>query len=139
MVSILITTVVLLIFWMIYYFLLGIRKSVSENLRGPIYAITLCGGILGYIIIPGFMVNHYDRMEITNYQINKTNFSYVLDMRESPNVHYSYFTSFDTQRFFSEFNDSTKFFVETERSFYGIPLESNIVWSNPPYDTYYKK
>ncbi len=139
MTTLLITTVVLLIFWMIYYFSYIIKKSITDNLKSTVYSITIIGGLLGYIIIPGFIIKHYDRTEITNYQISKNNFSYVLDMRESPEVKTPYFISFDTYRFFSEFNDSTKFFVEKERSYYRVILNSNIVWSNPPYKDFYKE
>jgi hypothetical protein len=76
--------------------------------------------------------------EITNYEVSKTEHALILDLTKSPEKpKYDDLIKFDSHEIVECYNDSTKFFMKKEKSFYGVTVTSKVVWSKPPYKYYY--
>ena len=117
--------------------------KIIENLVGFMAAFVLClTALFGLIMIPSLKPIKTENTEITKGIIFfKYPEAIIIDLSNSPDGKYfeQKFIKFNSYKSVTEFSDSTKFFRQTERSFYNLPTGNNVVWSNPPYKDFYKE
>lgn len=132
--SILVTIVLSAIIGM---FIVKAIKKDLDNVMGLVCGIiAVVVGIGGLIIIPMVSLAKTEKIEITNHLIIKNSVAVVLDLTNSPEYEsiYNILVKFDTYKAVTEIGDSTKYFILRKKSFYGIEINKEVVWSNPPYD-----
>ncbi len=104
------------------------------------FALVVCG-----ILVPLLKDYKTDYIELTNYKILKNEHSLVLDLSESSeainnlSLRYSSAKIFRDHELVETPTDSIKFFLEKQKSFYGLTMSTQIVWSKYPFNTYHRE
>lgn len=100
------------------------------------WVIGIVSLVFGLIVLPLTLIDHKQYQEISNCQVLESGEAIILDMTNSPNKPWNELKKFNSYRAVTNIGDSTKFFEEKHKSFYGVTVNSYIVWSNPPYREY---
>jgi len=118
------------------------KKSFGETWLGPIFIVVLLVSVIfGLVLIPLLRTVNTEYVEMHNCIILKSNDAVIIDLTNSPDSWTTFETlkKFNTYKAVMEFSDSTKIFREIDRSFYHVPVNNRVVWSNPPYKDFYKE
>jgi hypothetical protein len=135
---------------LVFYFcvLLILYKYDKINLPEFLLPILILGIIFvtlfGLIIFPITLTceSKTEIKELNQYEYTllSTDKEIVLETRElqhkypvTLNSHYG----FNSYKAVTEYNENTKFYLKSYKSFYGVVTERIIVWSNPPYEIYF--
>jgi hypothetical protein len=125
--------------------IIAVFKTSGRKIGDHVLAIAACvillfDAILGFGIIPSVRAVETEYVELTNYGIVKSKNAVVIDLSNSSyRDDYNPLRIFNTYDMVTSFNDSTKFFMEHRKSFYGFNVYSTVTWSNPPYTNFNRK
>ena len=92
--------------------------------------------LIGLVVVPLAVEEYSEYEELHNYSIVHNDHAVIIDISNSPQDYYPHLFKFDRHLSVTEIGDSTKYFLERERSFYGVTVTKHVVWSNPPYQNY---
>jgi hypothetical protein len=118
------------------------QKSFGSTWLGPIFIVALLVSVIfGLVVIPLLRTVNTEYVEMHNCIILKSKDAVIIDLTNSPDswTTFENLKKFNTYKAVMEFSDSTKIFREIDRSFYHVPVNNRVVWSNPPYKDFYKE
>jgi hypothetical protein len=115
---------------------LYLRKK-GASIWAPV--LILIFGIAGLLMVPLLVPVKTERIEIIDYVLVRSSESVILDLDNFKYAKYDRFHAFDSYKAVTEINDSTKFYLIRDKTFYQAPISSYNAWSNPPYDQYNTK
>ena len=125
--------------------IIAVFKTSGRKIRDHVLAIAACvillfDGVFGFGVISALRPIKTEYVELTNYGIIKSDNAVVIDLTNSSyKDEYNPLRIFNTYDMVTSFSDSTKFFMEHRKSFYGVNVYSYVTWSNPPYKNFNRK
>ena len=114
------------------------RKHPLETFLGGLTIFILAVSIIfGLGMVPILAKYKTINTKLTHYEVFIDNHVLILDASNSPEDKPEIFMKFYNHELVETYNDSIKFMVVTNRSFYGLMIDRKIGWSKPPYDWVY--
>lgn len=117
------------------------NKEHFYNLRVVIIIIAIAFCFFGLILLPSLVTDHTEVTQLENCKIIKADNCIILDVSNTKNesAFDNNLIKFSSYDIVSSFSDSTKFYINIQKSFYNINLFSYYTWSKPPYNIFYKE
>jgi hypothetical protein len=118
------------------------NKSFGSTWLGPIFVVVLLVSVIfGLGLLPCVRTVRTEYVEMHNCIVLKSTDAIIIDLTNSPDnwTTFENLKKFNTYKAVTEFSDSTKIFREIDRSFYNVPVNNRVVWSNPPYKDFFRE
>ena len=118
------------------------NKKILDTWLGSICLfILIMSTVIGLGFGVAFNVVKTEYKEMNDCIVNKSPNSIIIDLSDSPQKRncFESFKKFNSHKAVTEFSDSTKIFLEIQKSLYNIRVYNNIVWTNPPYKNFNKE